>query len=89
MKIKDILKEEPTEARLVNKRVDPETGAISHDVQYDNIYTLRKEVEQLNDAFKETIQDYPNDEQLYKLFTVYSKFKRAFKTHVNRKYGRK
>jgi hypothetical protein len=88
MKIKDILKEEPGGARLVNKRVDPETGAISHDVEYDNIYTLRKEVEQLNDAFKETIQDLPNDEQLYKLYTVYTKFKRAFKTHVNRKYGR-
>ena len=88
MKIKDILKEETAEARLVNKRVDPETGAISHDVRYNNIYYLRKEVEELNDAFKETIEDYPNDEQLYKLFTVYSKFKRAFKTHVNRKYGR-
>jgi len=88
MKIKDILKEETAESRLVNKRIDPDTGAISHDVRYNNIYYLRKEVEELNDAFKETIEDYPNDEQLYKLFTVYSKFKRAFKTHVNRKYGR-
>ena len=88
MKIKDILKEETAEARLVNKRVDPETGAISHDVRYNNIYYLRKEVEELNDAFKETVQDLPNDEKLYKLYNVYTKFKRAFKTHVNRKYGR-
>ena len=88
MKIKDILKEEPDGGRLINKRVDPETGTVSHDVRYNNIYYLRKEVEELNDAFKDTIQDHPNDEQLYKLFTVYSKFKRAFKTHVNRQYGR-
>ncbi len=88
MKIKDILKEEPDGGRLVNKKIDPVTGTISHDVRYNNIYYLRKEVEELNDAFKDTIEDYPNDEQLYKLFTVYSKFKRAFKTHVNRKYGR-
>ncbi len=88
MKIKDILKEEPQGGRLVNKRVDPETGAISHDVRYNNIYYLRKEVEELNDAFKETIEDHPQDEKLYQLFNIYSKFKRAFKTHVNRKYGR-
>ena len=44
MKIKDILKEEPQGGRLVNKRVDPDTGAISHDVRYNNIYYEFKSV---------------------------------------------
>lgn len=67
---------------------DPETGQISWDVEYTPLINLRKEVEELYDAYKDTILKYPDDEKLNKLFEVYSSFKRAFKTHVNRRYGR-
>ena len=67
---------------------NPETGQISWDVEYTPLVDLRNEVEELFEAYKKTIQKYPDDEKLNKLFDVYSSFKRAFKTHVNKRYGR-
>lgn len=78
------------ETRFTTKQTgyDPETGQISWDVEYTPLIDLRNEVEDLFEAYKKTIQKYPDDEKLNKLFEVYSSFKRAFKTHVNRRYGR-
>lgn len=87
MKIKDILDEEGKGFSLTNKTIDPVTGAISHKVVYEPIVDLRKEVEQLDDAFKRTLKG-NTDPELDKFYEVYRKFKRQFKTHVNRKYGR-
>lgn len=88
MKIKEIIKEEPDAFKLVDKEVDPETGAVSHRVVYAPIVDLRREVEELYDAFKRTLKQYPEDQKLEQFFDVYASFKRQFKTHVNRKYGK-
>lgn len=88
MKIKEIIKEEPDAFRLTDKEVDPETGAITHRVVYTPIVELRREVEELYDAFKRTLKQYPEDQKLEQFFDVYASFKRQFKTHVNRKYGK-
>jgi hypothetical protein len=88
MKIKDILKEDEEDFKLTKTSTDPETGQISWDVEYTPMVRLRKEVEELYDAFKGTVKKYPDDQKLEKFFEVYSSFKRQFKAHVNRKYGR-
>lgn len=88
MKIKEIIKEEPDSFKLVDKQVDPETGAVSHKVVYSPIVDLRREVEELHDAFKRTLRQYPEDQKLEQFYDVYASFKRQFKTHVNRKYGK-
>lgn len=88
MKIKDLLNEDNDNFKLTDKKVNPETGQISFNVEYTPMIRLRKEVEELYDAFKDTLQKYPEDQKLEKFFDVFASFKRQFKTHVNRKYGR-
>jgi hypothetical protein len=88
MKIKDILKEDQEDFKFTKTGTDPETGQVSWDVEYTPMIRLRKEVEELYEAFKKTLGKYPDDQKLEKFFEVYSSFKRQFKTHVNRKYGR-
>lgn len=88
MKIKDILKEDREDFKTTKTGKDPVTGQITWDVEYTPMIRLRKEVEELYQAFKETTKKYPDDQKLEKFFEVYSSFKRQFKTHVNRKYGR-
>lgn len=88
MKLKDIILDEAKGFTLTNKEIDPETGAITHKVTYEPIVDLRREIEELNSAFKKTLQQYPEDQKLEQFYEVYASFKRKFKTHVNRKYGR-
>ena len=88
MKLKDIILDEAKGFTLTDKEIDPETGAITHKVTYEPIVDLRREVEELNSAFKKTLQQYPEDQKLEQFYEVYASFKRKFKTHVNRKYGR-
>lgn len=80
--------EEGSDFNLTNKQVDPETGAVSHTVVYTPMVTLQREVEELYEAFKRTLKQYPEDSKLEKFFDVYASFKRQFKTHVNRKYNK-
>ena len=88
MKLKDIILDEAKGFTLTDREIDPETGAITHKVTYEPIVDLRREVEELNSAFKKTLQQYPEDQKLEQFYEVYASFKRKFKTHVNRKYGR-
>jgi len=88
MKLKDIILDEAKGFTLTDKEIDPETGAITHKVTYEPIVDLRREIEELNSAFKKTLQQYPEDQKLEQFYEVYASFKRKFKTHVNRKYGR-
>ena len=83
-----VKKEENTQFTTKQTSFDPETGQISWDVEYTPLVDLRNEVEELFEAYKKAILKYPDDEKLNKLFEVYSSFKRAFKTHVNRRYGK-
>lgn len=88
MKLKDIILDEAKGFTLTDREIDPETGAITHKVTYEPIVDLRREIEELNSAFKKTLQQYPEDQKLEQFYEVYASFKRKFKTHVNRKYGR-
>ena len=93
MKIQDILKEDKwnqdsTDFKSKKTGVDPITGTHSWDIEYTPLIQLRREVGELYDAYKNTIRKYPEDQKLDELFNIYSKFKRAFNTHVNRKYGK-
>jgi len=38
--------------------------------------------------FKKILRKYPTDERLQKLFNVFSQFKRQYRSHVTRRYGR-
>ena len=93
MKLGDIIREgeweqESPHFKTKKTGTDPETGQVSWDVKYTPMTELQNEVEELYDAFKRTLRQYPDDQKLEKFFEVYASFKRKFKTHVNRKYGK-
>ena len=94
MKIKDILQEEeweksPTGSFQTKKvSVDPETGQVSWDVEYTPLIGLDADLEDAYEEFKKAIRKHPDDEKLEKLFEVFAAFKRQFRSHVTRKYGR-
>ena len=88
MNLEELINEIDRGFRLTDKEVDPETGSVSHKVVYEPIHDLRREVEELSDAFKRTLKAHPEDDKLDQFYDIYMSFKRKFKTHVNRKYGR-
>ena len=85
MKIKDILKEENPDFKT--KKVsgpDPVTGQMVWNVEY----TPLKGVDDAYQDFKKILRKYPTDERLEKLFQVFAQFKRQYRSHVTRRYGR-
>lgn len=92
MKIKDILEQEwkqDTE-RFKSKQtdIDPETGSISWDIEYTPLTGVDKSIEKAFNELKDAVRKHPNDEKLEKLLDVFSSWKREFRKHVTRKYGR-
>lgn len=92
MKLTDILNEgweqESPDFKTRRTGVDPETGQISWDVEYTPLKGVDDNFEEAYQDFKKILRKYPNDEKLEKLFNVFASFKRQFRTHVSRKYGR-
>lgn len=68
--------------------IDPETGAISWDVEYSTVDSIEKSLESVVDDLKRLVREHPEDEKLEKLQQVFLNFKKGFKTHITRKYGR-
>jgi hypothetical protein len=92
MKIKDLLEREwkqdaPT-FRTKQTDIDPVTGKISWDVDYTPLIGLDKALEEAYQEFKEALRKHPEDEKLDKLFSTFASFKKVFRTHLNRKYGK-
>lgn len=93
MKIKDILKEEEwrqdTPSFKTKKTgVDPETGTISWDIEYTPLKGVDKAIDKAYEEYKDVLKKYPDDQKLEKLFDIFAAFKRQFRMHVTRKYGR-
>ena len=92
MKIKDILeqewKQDSPEFRTKHTDTDPITGRISWDVDYTPLTGADRAIQKVYDELKEALRKYPDDQRLEQLFNVYASFKKAFRTHINRKYGR-
>ena len=92
MKIKDILEQEwrqdspDFKTKQVGK--DPVTGQISWEVEYTPLKGVDTAIQEAYDDYKKVLKKYPDDERLEKLFDVFASFKKAFRQHVNRKYGR-
>ena len=92
MKIKDILEQEwqqdSPDFKTRQTGVDPVTGQISWDVEYTPLKGVDSAIQDAYDDYKAVLRKYPDDERLEKLFDVFASFKKAFRQHVNRKYGR-
>lgn len=92
MKIKDILEQEwrqDTPSFKTKKTgVDPETGTISWDIEYTPLKGVDRAIDKAYDEYKDVLKKYPDDQKLEKLFDIFASFKKQFRTHVSRKYGR-
>ena len=89
MKIKDILKEENPD--FTTKKVSgphPVTGQMTWDVEYTPLKGVDDNLEDAYQDFKKILRKYPTDEKLEKLFQIFSQFKRQYRSHVTRRYGR-
>lgn len=92
MKIKDILEQEwkQDNAQFKSKQtgIDPVTGQISWDIEYTPLKGADEAIQEAYDELKKALKKYPDDQKLEQLFNVYASFKKAFRTHLNRKYGK-
>jgi len=92
MKIKDILeqewKQDAPEFKTKETGVDPVTGQISWDVEYTPLIGVDRSIEKAYNQYKGVLKKYPDDQKLDKLFDIFAAFKREFRKHVTRKYGR-
>lgn len=92
MKIKKILeqdwKQDRPEFKSKETGVDPVTGRIEWDIEYTPLTGVDKSIEKAYQEFKDVLKKHPEDQKLDKLFEVFSSFKREFRRHVSRKYGR-
>ncbi len=90
MKIRDILKEEENPDFKTTKIGDPHpvTGQMTWDVEYTPLKGVDDNLEDAYQDFKKILKKYPTDERLQKLFDVFSQFKRQYRAHVTRRYGR-
>jgi hypothetical protein len=92
MKIKDLLeqewKQDSPEFKSKETGIDPETGSVSWDIEYTPLRGVDKSIEKAYNEYKDAIKKYPNDQKLDKLFELFTAFKKEFRKHVTRKYGR-
>ena len=92
MKIKDILEQEwkQDNAQFKSKQtgIDPVTGQISWDIEYTPLKGADEAIQKAYDELKKALKKHPYDQKLEQLFNVYASFKKAFRTHLNRKYGK-
>jgi hypothetical protein len=93
MKIQDILREEDwkqddPDFKTKKTGVDPVTGTISWDIEYTPLKGVDDAIENAYQDYKKILKKYPHDQKLDQLFNVFSAFKKAYRTHVNRKYGK-
>jgi len=93
MKIKDILKEEEKDWEQDNPdfktkqtAYNKETGQYTWEVKYTPMISLDSHIMDAAEDFKKVTRKFPQDEKLEKLFKVFTGFKKAFRTHMNRKY---
>jgi len=93
MKIKDILekadwKQDSPDFKTKQTDYNPTTGGYTWDVEYTPLKGVDDNLEDAYQDFKKILKKYPNDDKLEKLFEVFAKFKRQYRMHVTRKYGR-
>jgi len=92
MKIKDIIeqewKQDSPEFKSRQSGVDPETGSVSWDIEYTPLSGVDKSIDKAYNEYKDALRKHPDDAKLEKLFDVFAAFKREFRKHVTKKYGR-
>lgn len=87
MKLIDILKLEQSSFKLTNKRIDKETGAISHKVKYTPEYNILKLIDQMDEQFKIAIRTHKDDAKMRELATLFGQLRRKFRRHARDYYG--
>lgn len=68
--------------------IDPITGQITWDVEYTPLTDIDKSIEDVYSDFKEALRKHPEDQKLEQLFDSFAAWKREFRRHISRKYGR-
>jgi len=86
MKLIDLLEEDEFTRFKMKTTVDPETGRSSSKVEYTPLRHLDRQLEDANEYFKKAIRQHRDDKKLVELHDMFSKVKRAIRTHLNKEY---
>lgn len=67
---------------------DPVTGTVSWDISYSPVREIEKGLEKILIQHSSLLEQHPEDEKLKKMFEILSNYKKSFKSHITRKYGK-
>lgn len=67
---------------------DPVTGAVSWDITYSPVREIEKGLEKVIELHSKLLEENPEDKKLEKMFQILSNYKKSFKTHITRNYGK-
>lgn len=89
MKLRDIIlkEDEYPDFDTEKSSTDDTTGQITWDVNYTPIKSLNKNLEELNDDFKEVLEEYPTDRKLEEIYKKFASVKREMRKHISRQYS--
>lgn len=65
---------------------DPDTGAVTWNVEYERFNALNRKLKDLVDAFDSAIKKYPEDEVLQKYLDIFKELKKRLLTYITKHY---
>ena len=87
MKLQDIINESDS-FKTTKTHIDPETGAITWDVEYTPLVKIDRELETMVSQLDAAVKQHPDDEKLQKLADTFRNWKKVFRSHVTRRYSK-
>jgi len=92
IKLIDLLQEEKIERRnpfqTTKTDINPETGQITWDINYDALTRLNKALEELSRSFDIMAKRYPQDNKLQKYAEDFKNFKKKIRMHITKNYNK-
>ena len=91
MKLKDIILEadDALGFKTTKTDVDPETGAITWDVEYTPLIKIDRDLENIAAELETAVKKHSDDVKLAQYNELFKNFKKAFRSHVTKHYGKK
>lgn len=89
MKLKDIIFEEDALGfKTTQTAINPVTGQVTWDVEYTPLVNIDNKLEKLAIELDNAVKKHPKDEKLQQYNQFFKNFKKLFRTHVTKRYGR-
>ena len=85
MKLLDLLKEDPKQFTSRTQKIDPDTGTITWSIKYNNLKVIDSKLDTILFALERLAENH-DDEKLDQLIDTFKKFKKAYRSHITRKY---